>query len=409
MELSFTVMPQSGKMKVIAKYKYYDITMPYFYLNRDVVFEKCICDGNETNIAPCLANHPMMEGYVVNKIAVPKFDDYMELHYSLVLSGETGSWPYVRERITTEFSLIRFETFCYPMFFDDWIGFNNPAFKLESIEINAPEGYTAITSVDTETNAGMINSAIAPYERVDYPFGQVYYLPSVSSEKRKNIENIIDFVFDYMKVHFGNREAKRTIFAVIPSGFGSFARSDSRTIFLDEQAFDSPENLGFAVHEFIHLDWNAQCKDSVQRARFFDEAFTCFFENRVMRKYLHENGYAGHDYGRRSVLDAVEAIQAGKYPLIPICQYGEHECGDLSYTIGALCMEKLNTLLGDKLFDGATDAFLYKYKGVAADFEDFCEAYKAFCSNEHQDKLSGFFDDWIYTCKGLKEHIKNHA
>jgi hypothetical protein len=409
MELSFTITPQNGEMKVIAIYKRDDIIMPYFYLNRDVEFEMCICDGYEINISPCLTDHPMIESYMVSKIAVPKIDDYMELHYNLVLSGATGAWPYVCEKITTEFSLIRFETFCYPMFFDDWTGFNNPAFKLESVEINVPEGYTAITSIDTKANAGMINSAVAPYERIDYPFGQLYYLPSISSEKCKRIEKVIGFAFDYMNVHFGNREAKNTVFAVIPSGFGSFARSDSRIIFLDERAFDTPENLGFAIHEFIHLDWNVQCKDSVQRARFFDEAFTCYFENRVMREYLHENGEAGNNYGRRSASDAVTAIQAGKYPLIPIYQYGEHECGDLSYTIGSLCLEKLNTLLGDELFDGATADFLRKYNDVATDFDSFCKAYIAFCGNESQEKLSMFFDDWIYSCEGLKKHIGNHV
>ena len=405
MTLSFAIKPQEGKMNVITKYNRGDISMPYFYLNRDAIIMSCICDGNETNAAIKLTNHPMNESYEVNKILVPEFEKHLELNYNLTLSGESGSWPYVREKITTEFSLLRFETFCYPMFYDNWYEFYNPAFTLESLEVNVPKGYTAVTSVDTETSAGMINSAVAPYERVDYHFGEVYYLPSVSDKKRKNIESIIGFVYNYMKKHFGNREAKRTVFATIPSGFGSFARTDTRTIFLDERAFDSPENLGFAVHEFIHLDWNVKCKDTVQRARFFDEAFTCYFENRVMRKYLDENGFVGSDYNRRSVSNAVEDIQAGKYPLTPINKYGEHECGELSYTIGALCLEKLNTLLGNELFDGATETFLHKYKAIAADFEDFCETYKTFCGSEYQDELSAFFDEWIYSCEGLKKHM----
>jgi len=82
------------------------------------------------------------------------------------------------------------------------------------------------------------------------------------------------------------------------------------------------------------------------------------------------------------------------------------QCGELSYTIGALCLENLNELLGDELFDGATTAFLLKYKDVAADFEDFCETYKAFCGGEYQDKLSTFFADWIYSCEGLKKHME---
>jgi hypothetical protein len=405
MELFFTIKPHEGSMEVIAKYKRDDIKMPYFYLNRDVKFAMCICDGTEVNITSCFADHPMIDHYEVCKVTVPDYNNCLELHYSLVLSGETGAWPYVREKITPEFSLIRFETFCYPMFLDDWTEFRNPAFKCESVKIAVPEGYSAVTAIDAKANAGMINSAVAPYELVAYPFGEVYYLPSVPDEKRNYIEDIIGFTFNYMNAHFGSREAEKTVFAVIPAGYGSFARTDSRTIFIDEKAFDSYENLRFAVHEFIHLDWNAQCKDSVQRARFFDEAFTCYFENRVMGEYLRAKGIASHS--DRGVSAAIVKIQGGEYPLIPICQYGEHECGDLSYTIGALCLDKLYDLLGEALFDGATADFLQKYRTLAADFDDFCEAYKSYCGREYHNKLTAFFDDWIYSCEGLIEHMKN--
>jgi len=62
-------------------------------------------------------------------------------------------------------------------------------------------------------------------------------------------------------------------------------------------------------------------------------------------------------------------------------------------------------LLGEKLFDSATTAFLNNHRETPADFEDFCNEYKAFCGAENEAKLSQFFNDWIYSCEALKKYI----
>ena len=395
MRLKIDISPYGGEMTAYAKYERADISLSYFYLNRDAVMGQLVCDGKKVAAEVEIVPHPMSEGYLVAKVLIPPFENCMEVRYSLKLSGETGSWPYVRERITPEFSLLRFETFCYPLFFDTWQEFRQAKFAQCDISITVPEGFTAISTVSAD-GAGIFNCTIAPYERAEFSFGQVYFLPTIAKESRQMIEQAMEFAYNYMNTHFGHREFQPVIVATIPVGFGSFAIADARTFFLDEEAFSNSENLGFAVHEFIHLDWNAKPKDSVQRSRFFDEAFTCYFENRIMRLLLRDDSYR-----RQTIEKFVAAIKDGKYDVIPICQYGEREYGDLSYTIGALCLEKLCGVLGEEMFDAATAAFLQTYKETPANFEDFCNAYITFCGKENESNLTQFFDEWIYSCKWL--------
>ena len=151
------------------------------------------------------------------------------------------------------------------------------------------------------------------------------------------------------------------------------------------------------MHEFIHLGWNAKAKESVQRARFFDEAFTSYFETRVMQSLLKNKAY-----NKRSFESGLSAIKSGEYGLVPICEYGQYEYGDLSYSIGAKCLEELCKMIGEPLFDSATRAFLDKHKETPVDFEDFCNVYKTLCGGENEARLTRFFNDWIYSCDALR-------
>jgi len=394
--LNINVSPYGGEITACAKYERADVSLPYFYLNRDAVMEPLLCDGKIVEAQIEIVRHPMQDEYLVARVLVPTFYNYMEVRYRLKLTGKTGSWPYVREQITPEFSLLRFETFCYPLFFDTWQDFRKAKFAQCDISVTVPEGFTAISTVSTD-GAGILNCTIAPYQQAEFSFGQVYFLPTIAADSRQELEGIMQFAYDYMNAHFGHREFKPLTIATIPAGFGSFAITGSRTIFLEEGAFSKSENLGFAVHEFIHLDWNAKPKDSVQRSRFFDEAFTCYFENRIMRRILQDDSYR-----RNSAEKAIAAVKDGKYAKVPICKYGEMEYGDLSYTIGALCMEKLCSLLGEELFDAATAEFLRKHQETPADFEDFCGTYVEFCGKENEIRLRKFFGEWLYSCEWME-------
>lgn len=386
MELTIKLAPNEGKMAAYAKYGRDEITKPHFYLNRDVEIEGFWADGQEINSQFDLFEHPCAwEGYKVKRFAIPPFCESLEIKYSLVLSGQTGSYPYVREKITPEFSLLRQETFCYPMFYDNWDEYWKPDFRPCDVNLEVPAGYDAVTAYDQA--AGFFSCAIAPYVKTSFSFGDIYFLASTGEETKQMVEETMAAAQCFMNTSFGARRINPDLkFAVIPDGLGSFARPDA--IFIVESTFKDKQSLNQIIHEFIHLGWDVEAKTAeVQRCRFFDEAFTCYFEKRVMEFLIP-------DYAIRH-RERLEA-DLSKHKAVSISKYGEMGLSDLSYTIGALCLQELCEALGQEKFDAATKVFLEKFRETGADFEDFCDTYKSQGGTENEEKLTSFFKEWIY-------------
>ena len=147
------------------------------------------------------------------------------------------------------------------------------------------------------------------------------------------------------------------------------------------------------IHEFIHLGWNVPSDSETQRIRFFDEAFTCYFEMRVM-EHITGGNYMLNDF-INAYTKQIERYDTN----VPLIDFGKHEYGDLSYTLGAICLHKLSELVGIDVFDKATKAFLAKYKDIPVNIEIFCNEYIRLCNNP---KTKQFFEDWIYTTNGVK-------
>lgn len=419
MELFIEVVPAEGVMHARVKYLSDEVLTNHFYLNRDAEISYFSCDGQETPHESSNEEHPMFGAYMAQKVLVPSFRDCLELAYSLRLSGETGCCPYVRERITPEFTFIRWETFCYPMFFGDWDSYRNTAFTVCNIQLTVPKEYDVVASKkerDTaigdskkvvtyshqDKGSNVFDCSIASYKKVKFSFGSVCFLSDLGAEKMQMVNDTMLKAISYMNEHFGVRNIKPSlVFASIPDGYGSFVCPHNNVVFVEESTFSRAENLRAIVHEYIHLGWNPKVAASVQRARFFDEALTSYFEVRVMAAL-----FGGESFSAESKAEhAIDAIRRGEYKLVPIAEYGLHGYGGLSYTIGALCLHELRLLLGEPVFDNVTKAFLEKYKDVPVDFDLFCREYVDLSGKDNRRKLSRFFDDWIYTCSGISEYI----
>lgn len=87
------------------------------------------------------------------------------------------------------------------------------------------------------------------------------------------------------------------------------------------------EDIMKKAHEFIHLGWNAKAEGIVQRMRFFDEAFTCYFQMRVMEVLTGDNDLV-HYY----INSYRQQMNSGKYELVPISEFGKYEYGDLNFS-----------------------------------------------------------------------------
>lgn len=410
MKIEFNIKPYQACMYIKTEYAKEEIHQDYFYLNRDFVINKCFADGEEYDITDNarLESLETFDGYEVNKYSLPQSFQSIKIEYTGYLTGETGCCPYVRETISPDFTLIRFETFCYPMFCKDDIQniidfIASPAdIDLTAVvpnefivasDADKIENYNAdgMTSYVFKSKAFGFNMTAAKYMIKNLSVGKFYLLGEINGDQ---VEETMKSAYDYMNEHYGVRDISSDVnFVTIPNKLGSFAKP--KTIFVDEITFESIENMAHIIHEFIHLGWNVPADNETQRIRFFCEAFTSYFQIRVMEYLLDDDLHTNID-GYKWQLDN------GFDGNIPIIDFGKYEYGDLSYTIGARCLYELSEFVGLDVFEKATTVFLEKYKNTPVNMEIFCDEYIKLCNNPG---LEQFFNDWIYTTNGPKSLI----
>jgi len=417
MTIEFFINPYQQYMDVIVSYEKNEIIQNYFFLNRDFVINKCIIDGANYDLCHKveIVTLEWLEGYRVKKYSLPELNDKITIEYTGHLSGNTGSWPYVRETISPSFTFIRWETFCYPIFFsDDRNSLRSFLFNPACVNmlVTVPDNYTAVADAD-EVNIKTgnstvlhsfsaqhmgVNIAVAKYNIKHLSVGTFYLLGEIN---RCQVENTINKTHAFMNTRFGKRVIANTRYISVPSKLGGFTRPNA--VFVEAATFESENAMSHIIHEFIHLGWNVPADNETQGIRFFDEAFTSYFEMRAMEHLCPQN--------KNSRL--TDFIYAYKNQIarpdintdIPIAKFGEHGYGDLSYTIGAICLFKLSELVGLELFDNVTREFLQKYKNTPVNMKDFCQFYVKSCNNP---EIEQFFECWIYTANGPRAFIQRN-
>lgn len=417
-KIQFDMDLKNGTLVAKAVYLRKDLPDTKFLLNRDFIVKEIICDGKEIEINKIKKSIKLEDDYLVNLYELPDFKEELQINYTGVLSGDTGSSPYVKEKISEDFTFLRFETYCYPVF----AGNNEGIFKFldmplkAELTVNVPNGYTALTPFELvnqtenskynsfvyDADSADISCAIAKYKKVSLSSGEFYFLENMNIDKvSKIITPIMNSTQQYMNTHFGKvKIPKKMKYVTIPNHFGSFAIT-GKTVYIEKGAFKSTSKMAQLIHEFIHLGWNAKPKaGEVQRARFFDEGFTSYFTIRVLAELLGEDYYASEIKRYEEIYKT--RISEDKNQFVPITDYGKYEIGDLSYATGPLLFDQLCNLVGVKTFDNATKKFLKKYRNTPVDFETMSKEYIKLCDNP---ELESFFDDWLFTTNGYKQYI----
>jgi hypothetical protein len=396
----------NGIMTVQADYAGQDTKVSDFFLNRDFTVTRLLVDGKTVNPADLREQVTIFDNYKVSVYHLPVFENGVHIEYRGTLSGESGVAPYARETVSKDFTFLRWETFCYPVFAsaENLFGTLMDTAKL-TMSVEVPADYLVQFSGGSAAKQEMTGrivytisgnmplaqyaAAIARYQKIEYETGVYYFLPGTDTEK---VSEILDPVMSsanaFMQDHFGRREFRRKLRVVeIPSGFGSFAVPEEHMTYVDGSALHSVFEMRQLVHEFIHTGWNAKLPaGEVGRCRFFDESFTCYFTWRVMTNLLGKDG-------AWPLLEQFTNMGGVDDPG-PIKEWGVKDYGHLGYTIGALCLYKLSIFMGEETFDRVTKEFLLKYRDTPADFEKFCEEYKRLCPDVD---LETFFQKWIYS------------
>jgi hypothetical protein len=405
-QLHFNMDIENEKVDVVADYLRADINSSVFLLNRDFTVTEILADGVPIDIKEATKTILLLDSYEIKQYDLPVFENNIRIIYNGSLNGSSGLTSYATEQITPEFSFLRWETFCHPLFakietFEDLVAAITTPYNL-SIIVSLPVDYTAIFthsnvqdhstengitfSADGELAYGEIAIAVAQYTTIETESGIFSFLRTTNANDALSLANeVISHTHEYMNKHFGERVLENKLRVVeIPVDLGSFAITHKHITFVESNIFNSVTNMTGLVHEFIHIGWNAKTEDFfVQRSRFFDEAFTSYFEYRVMIDIL------GNDVAPE-LLKRFENTYG--IDLVPIRDFGRYEYGDLSYTIGALFLHELSELVGIDNFDSVTTTFLEKYQYTAVDFDLFNKYYTEMLM--HPD-VEEFLFKWI--------------
>lgn len=335
----------------------------------------------------------------------------VRLTYSGQLHGYREVRRYVQDTIGPEYSLLRTDTFFYPVV-------TQPAGSWRQVEAHftyrltacVPDGLVAAAGGNIATAAPRdgktcavftsltatwrIDLAVARFtiqESADRAY-RVYVLPGHEQGATRVLEAMRRAV-DYYSARFGPPSASGYTAIEIPDGWGSQA-SDS--YFLQSAAaFVEPSRIGEVYHELGH-GFDIKPASTVQRARFFDEAFASYFESLAVAHF--EPGDAGaleREMGDSRKLFTQWAEHDQKYALTPIAEYGRHELGQMSYSKGAFALYVLHQLIGDAAFDQLVRELRRASAVTPMDFDRFQQIAQTVAGRD----LALFFQDWFYGTK----------
>jgi len=331
----------------------------------------------------------------------------VRLKYQGELHGYTEVWAYVHDTIAPDYSLLRPDTFFYPVVslpsaasrFREKRDFTYEVTTCVPPGLTVAAGGRASQAKPKGKNTCFGFTSLGPTWRIDVaaakfsvksdPSGQfrAYVLPGHEAGAERVIEAVIRST-DYYSELFGRPEQTGYTVIEIPNGWGSQA---SDYYFLQSAAaFEDPKRISEVYHEIGH-GFGVEPAASVQRSRFFDEAFASYFESLAVRHFEGEPAFQ-QDMERSRSLFRKWVEYDRKYAATPIADYGLYEMGNLSYSKGAYALFILHQLLGDDQFRELVRALRQESKVGGLDFKSFQQTAERVA---HRD-LSRYFQEWIF-------------
>lgn len=331
----------------------------------------------------------------------------IEMEFSGPIHGYPEVWAYVRESIGEDYTLLRDDSFAYPI-----LGEPNASSRHAErrfgyrLEVTAPKGYTVAAGGHLIESRGDAESVTFVYEdkvpvwRLDIAVARfslqqsesgiysVYVLPGHEEGGRRILEAMEQTVDLYTRLFGSVGDFKGFTAIEIPGGWGSQAAD---LYFLQTAAaFEDPARVSEVYHEVAH-NWNAHACCVVQRSRYFDEAFASYFETLALRD-LREPAFRHQEMERSREIFNRRASQDPKNHDTPIADYGKHGLGGLSYTKGAWSLYVLHELVGEQAFRAIVRRLLADFRDKPVDFAEF----RQIAEQVSGRKLDRFFAEWIF-------------
>ncbi len=331
------------------------------------------------------------------------------LRYSGAIFGYREIMGYVQDHIGEDYTLLRPDALAYPMLatpsFPSLTAAYDTLFTYD-LEITVPSGsVVACGGLPRGVSPGKatqtfgflsrmptwrMDIAVAKFEVLKNGGGNlvVYALPEDQAGAPKLLREM-QRVMEFYSSRFGPSK-KGTAYTVIevPGGWGS--QASDLYILLAGNAFKDPKGAHDVYHEIGH-SWNAKAKPEVQRARWFDEAFACYFEALALREFEGQKSFDDEMAAYREHFRS-DVKKGSRNATTPIAEYGKEELGQNSYTKGPWSLFVLHQIVGEEKFNQIIRTFLEEFSDRPADFEDFQDV----ATRVSKRDLSHFFHEWIF-------------
>ena len=347
-----------------------------------------------------IPNKPLLKGDLCKLI----------IEYEGYLFGyvETGM-GYVRDKIDTEFTILRPDCKAYPELgypsekINRAAGFA-PSFNY-TIKINVPDSLVAVNGgalISKETKDGYstytyrntklawrIDIAIGKYKILETPLLRVYYLEK-DSAGAETVYKYAQRTLDLYSKWWGKLKESKTFSVIeIPSGYGS--QADETCILQTADVFNDSTQMQQLYHEVSHL-WNVNSNDRYYPR--WNEGLATFVEYLTIEK-LENRLYLDYvsDWYLKRVRKAIESDSVLRET--PLIDFGKMGIQSNSYSVGMLMFRVLYQIMGENNFNKCIRTYYSDYYLNGGTTDEFVATAKKVSTTN----LSKFFDDWIYSTK----------
>lgn len=288
-----------------------------------------------------------------------------QIELTIRYGGQLMGYPesgmlYTRETLDPEFTILRSETFCYPVVAlptreSTVLCARTDVFD-QQLKITVPVGHIAVNggrSLGTEEIDGRavytyashgpesrIMITIAPYELATVGPHRIYHFAD-SADGASNLTRLLSQAMELLSSWFGPPPLNRgLVVAEIPEFFGS---QEGPLLIQTSGAFRNPEQYGEFYHELSHL-WNP--KDIDPTPSRWNEGLATFLQA-LVESHLSES--ADLDASLQQTFEGLKKRLSKDEDLrsVAMIDYGEREMTDLSYRTGALLFGLLREQVGE--------------------------------------------------------------
>lgn len=331
----------------------------------------------------------------------------IEVRYAGHVLGyaETGM-AYVRDRVDTAYTLLRDDSFAYPM-----VGYPSMAVRraapLPSFDymalITVPSTHSVanggqlVDRIERGATTTYVFRNVKPAWRMDFGvarfgtlrFGKlaVYYLPEDSAGAVRVMDRMQRTLGLYWR-WFGPLTGDSPFSVIeIPDGWGS--QADVSSVLQAAAAFRDPERERELYHEIAHL-WSVP--DTDRPSPRWNEGFSTFMES-LTTDSLTGSSQMDSTIMRNTRWLAGRARADSNLRTVPLAQYGVRDMTGMSYWVGSVMFYSLYRLVGHDDFCKIIGEHYRMYSKGGGSTADFVKVAKRVTPID----LTGFWNDWMYT------------